>query len=565
MSQAISPDDVVSIDPAPPSHVSPQANNGDWFANNAPSKSIQNVSTKTLPKAVSRNTKEAPQTISASKPKSFLERITDPFIGEGSTYGTLHAQQTGHKWAAGQDAFSKPLVDINAVRAEDAATNPVIRGAIKGVEQTATDFTTPRSVELFAATGGLWKTPIIGKLVSAGFGLDQIKSAVQRSPELKKKLAAGDSEGAAKVMTEMGLGVEMGRRAVNHAGSKAETASRKPENKPSEPPPPPPSTPPIPAPPPETIRTIELPPQYSHESTPPLWDKAKQQNQPQSYGANGLSRKDYFTPGNIVKSYSGQDKVLDYKESPDGTWKVKVQAVDKQGNDLSHEKPRWHATPPEEGEQLIKQVAPAKTIKSDEPKSGGTSGEEYRPYSYPAPDPEIHKKYEQLGFDNPVTLTSKQHTAVSDYAGSGYHLINDYLRKGNTGDYNKSHIEGRIADIRSSMKPLNSDVVVWRGVAIDPPSVGSMVHDKGFGSTSLDPETAYHWISQTHKTDRPVIFRIEVPKGTDALIMGNAGHGGEREVLLPPGVKGKVISSHIVKEKDGKTIVLVNVKVDKST
>lgn len=210
-----------------PQSVSTGASGQDWFSQfpevKPTSKSTQKVSTKTPPKP--QATAAAPQTISATKP-SFLDRVTAPFTGEGTVYGTVKAQREGQKWAAGQDPFSKPLIDVNAVKAEDVTTNPAVRGAIRGAEQTATDFTTPRSVELMAATGGLLKAPVVGKLVAAGFGLDQIKNAIERAPEFKKNLASGDYEGATKVLTEMALGVEMGRRALNHAGSTSETASK---------------------------------------------------------------------------------------------------------------------------------------------------------------------------------------------------------------------------------------------------------------------------------------------------------------------------------------------------
>jgi hypothetical protein len=59
----------------------------------------------------------------------------------------------------------------------------------------------------------------------------------------------------------------------------------------------------------------------------------------------------YFKPGNIIPSYSGQDKVLEYypaKQDDNGyePWYVKVVAVDKDGNPVRSERPRIHSTLP---------------------------------------------------------------------------------------------------------------------------------------------------------------------------------------------------------------------------
>ncbi|WP_052095265.1 PLxRFG domain-containing protein [Comamonas thiooxydans] len=63
------------------------------------------------------------------------------------------------------------------------------------------------------------------------------------------------------------------------------------------------------------------------------------------------ARADYFTPGNIVKSYGGHDRVIAYTApDADGQWSVKVQAVEKDGNawvDMPSEAQRTHATEPD--------------------------------------------------------------------------------------------------------------------------------------------------------------------------------------------------------------------------
>lgn len=63
------------------------------------------------------------------------------------------------------------------------------------------------------------------------------------------------------------------------------------------------------------------------------------------------ARADYFTPGNIVKSYGGHDRVIAYTPpDADGRWSVTVRAVQKQGDawvDVPDAQERVHATQPD--------------------------------------------------------------------------------------------------------------------------------------------------------------------------------------------------------------------------
>ncbi|MEQ6437219.1 PLxRFG domain-containing protein [Comamonas sp. w2-DMI] len=62
------------------------------------------------------------------------------------------------------------------------------------------------------------------------------------------------------------------------------------------------------------------------------------------------ARADYFTPGNIVKSYGGHDRVIAYTPpDADGRWSVTVRAVQKQGDawvDVPDGRERTHRTEP---------------------------------------------------------------------------------------------------------------------------------------------------------------------------------------------------------------------------
>lgn len=68
------------------------------------------------------------------------------------------------------------------------------------------------------------------------------------------------------------------------------------------------------------------------------------------YVGSSQTAQAFFQPGRIVKAYAGQDRVLEFEPAPEGDdfgrWRVKVQAVDKDGNDLPGERPRWHSTFP---------------------------------------------------------------------------------------------------------------------------------------------------------------------------------------------------------------------------
>ena len=67
--------------------------------------------------------------------------------------------------------------------------------------------------------------------------------------------------------------------------------------------------------------------------------------------AEERARAGYFTPGNVIKSYSGHDRVIEYNPTTErGGWEVKVRAVRKEGDawvDVPGERERYHATQPD--------------------------------------------------------------------------------------------------------------------------------------------------------------------------------------------------------------------------
>lgn len=78
---------------------------------------------------------------------------------------------------------------------------------------------------------------------------------------------------------------------------------------------------------------------------------AKPKSVPAKVAEAQAARADYFTPGNIVKSYGGHDRVIAYTApDADGHWSVKVQAVRKEGDawvNEPNESERTHSTPPD--------------------------------------------------------------------------------------------------------------------------------------------------------------------------------------------------------------------------
>ncbi|MPT10941.1 PLxRFG domain-containing protein [Comamonas sp.] len=93
---------------------------------------------------------------------------------------------------------------------------------------------------------------------------------------------------------------------------------------------------------------------------------AKPKSVPAKIAEAEAARSGYFTPGNIVKSYGGHDRVIAYTApDADGHWSVKVQAVRKEGDawvNEPNEGERTHSTPPD-ARQL--KAGPVQAVNSD--------------------------------------------------------------------------------------------------------------------------------------------------------------------------------------------------------
>jgi 2,3-bisphosphoglycerate-dependent phosphoglycerate mutase len=101
-----------------------------------------------------------------------------------------------------------------------------------------------------------------------------------------------------------------------------------------------------------------------------------------------------YKPGNVVRGYTGYDKVIAFHPAEEGApypkdhWSVDVVASDKEGNPLSGERIRTHMTPPEKSDYLAAQkrlearkAAPAAAEKPAEPA--------------PTPPPPVEKTLEE--------------------------------------------------------------------------------------------------------------------------------------------------------------------------
>ena len=175
-------------------------------------------------------------TISADTP-TFLQRLAAPFVGPGTAYYNANAN---NKAPYDPDA---PLVNFGA-NADLITGGPINKGFTKGAQDFLSGWSTPKSIALLLATGGLsaaegaiskQSAPAVGRLaeagakwmpriralVSGGFSYDMIHSALQQSPQAIKQIKSGDLEGATKTITSALLTLGMAGAAGHHAFTEA--------------------------------------------------------------------------------------------------------------------------------------------------------------------------------------------------------------------------------------------------------------------------------------------------------------------------------------------------------
>jgi hypothetical protein len=197
---------------------------------------------RVAPLLVAKQQQEQGQTISATPAPGFFGRLANAFTGPGSLYGNVQAQREGAQQPYDPNL---PLVDFGANQKYLSEQGPM-RGVTTGAQDFLSGWTTPKSIALILATGGLGSAgklaqlsepaagraaavgarymPIVQRLVSGGFSLDMIYGALKQSPQLIQQIRKGDTEGAAHTLTGMVATLGMGALAGYHAGRGAPEA-----------------------------------------------------------------------------------------------------------------------------------------------------------------------------------------------------------------------------------------------------------------------------------------------------------------------------------------------------
>lgn len=144
------------------------------------------------------------------------------------------------------------------------------------------------------------------------------------------------------------------------------------------------------------------------------------------------------------------------------------------------------------------------------------------------------------------SLSKEELHAIYDYTGDNYRNINDVLR-----GFEKNFNEGNAKRVEQITEALNKtsvpdDIIVYRGVGRDALGeykdlspkqlIGKKLEDRGFMSTSIDPEGAFH---------TKVTYVIKVPKGTSGAYISNISQYGEKEaeLLLNRGQKMMILDA----------------------
>lgn len=178
-------------------------------------------------------------------------------------------------------------------------------------------------------------------------------------------------------------------------------------------------------------------------------------------------------------------------------------------------------------------------------------------------------KFGELAKDQKIN--KDEYSAIKDWSDhnftgtSVYKQINTGLREGQP--LSAKNIQ-RVAKLDAVIErnALKEDVVLYRGVTSDKQiptySTGTVLSDKGFTATTLDPYSASDFQTMG-KTDQ-VVFRMNVKKGTPALAIDKKLRQAattEYEVLLKRNLKYKVDKESLVEFKGRGKIRVVDVTV----
>ena len=137
----------------------------------------------------------------------------------------------------------------------------------------------------------------------------------------------------------------------------------------------------------------------------------------------------------------------------------------------------------------------------------------------------------------------KEFNTLSKYQQKEFLAINSELRSGNISNATKRKV--KIMDgAFESAPPLSRDLYVYRG---RPASVGDVMSDLAYMSTSLSPDVAAAFVTgKFGERDFSGVARVRIPAGSKVLWLG--GFGGPEakqfEVLLPRDTRLKSVGSN---------------------
>jgi len=145
------------------------------------------------------------------------------------------------------------------------------------------------------------------------------------------------------------------------------------------------------------------------------------------------------------------------------------------------------------------------------------------------------------------TLDEDEFDAFHHYKTGGSDEINAILRLGEQADeYTQDVILTMHNVLNRSI--LSEDVTVFRGGTLPPVSVGSIITDQGFMSTSLDKFQSESFIDFWPQQPGTVksLFEIRIPAGAKGAWIDEVAGGDEAELLMQMGSKMNVIGVNIV-------------------
>lgn len=170
----------------------------------------------------------------------------------------------------------------------------------------------------------------------------------------------------------------------------------------------------------------------------------------------------------------------------------------------------------------------------------------------------VEFKFADLTDEEIEALKEYQRGLYSSKVG-GFPVLQRYLREGTIPDWVKKQGIG-MADVKEyvdnlkfalSKSIINEDVIVYRGIRnpletfgignIDELKEGLVFTSDGMVSTTTSQKIAKKFAEKLNPWEEPKIIKIHLKKGQTAFPMDMIKDIGEKEIVLPPGSKFKVV------------------------